>query len=68
MARLAAPFAALVLPPHTARALLAVVWTGAVLAIAVRMLWLHAPRWLYVPLEGYGLTSTLSAVRVSIAL
>jgi len=44
------PFAVLVLPRHTARALLAVVWTGAVLGIAVRMLWLHAPRWLYVPL------------------
>lgn len=44
------PLAVLVLPPHTARALLAVVWTGAVLGIAVRMLWLHAARWLYVPL------------------
>jgi hemolysin III len=44
------PFAVLVLPRHTARALLVVVWTGALLGIVIRMLWLHAPRWLYVPL------------------
>jgi hemolysin III len=44
------PLAVLVLPRHTARVLLAVVWSGALLGIAARMLWLHSPRWLYVPL------------------
>ncbi len=44
------PFAVLVLPHRTARVLLVVVWTGALCGIVLRMLWLHAPRWLYVPL------------------
>ena len=44
------PFAVLVFPTRTAEILLAVVWGGAVLGIGLRMLWLRAPRWVYVPL------------------
>ncbi|MGB9376185.1 MAG: hemolysin III family protein [Mycobacteriales bacterium] len=44
------PFAVLALPRHTATILLTVVWSGAVLGIGLRMLWLRAPRWVYVPL------------------
>ncbi len=43
------PFALLLLPPTTARTLLIVVWTGALIGIAFRVLWLHAPRWVYTP-------------------
>ena len=44
------PYAVLVLPPDSARALLAVVWTGAVAGVAFRVLWVTAPRWFYVPI------------------
>lgn len=44
------PYAVLLLPPGAARTLLAVVWTGAALGVAFRVLWLHAPRWLYTPI------------------
>ncbi|HMA46623.1 MAG TPA: hemolysin III family protein [Frankiaceae bacterium] len=44
------PFALLVLPPGTARTVLAVVWGGAAVGILLRVLWLHAPRLLTVPL------------------
>jgi hemolysin III len=43
------PLALLLLPPSTARVLLIVVWGGAVAGIAMRTLWLGAPRWIYVP-------------------
>ncbi len=43
------PFAVLLLPPGTARTLLAVVWGGAVLGVLFRVLWLRAPRWVYTP-------------------
>lgn len=43
------PFAALLLPPGKARTLLFVVWTGAVLGVLFRVLWVGAPRWLYTP-------------------
>ncbi len=43
------PYAVLLLPPSTARTLLAVVWTGAALGVAFRVLWLRAPRWVYTP-------------------
>lgn len=43
------PFAVLLLPPGTARTLLAVVWGGALAGVAFRVLWLRAPRWLYTP-------------------
>lgn len=44
------PFALLLLPPEEARALLAVVWGGALVGVAVRLLWAGAPRWAFVPL------------------
>ncbi len=43
------PFAVLMLPAGSARTLLAVVWVGALLGAAFQVLWVHAPRWLYVP-------------------
>lgn len=42
------PFA-LLLPSDQARTLLVIVWTGAILGVAFRVLWAGAPRWLYVP-------------------
>lgn len=44
------PFAVLMLPPGSARLLLIVVWVGALLGVAFQILWVHAPRWLYVPI------------------
>lgn len=43
------PLAVLLLPPRTATILLLIVWGGAVLGLLARMLWLDAPRWVYVP-------------------
>ena len=42
------PFA-LMLPRAQAVSLLVIVWTGAVLGVLFRVLWIDAPRWLYVP-------------------
>jgi hemolysin III len=44
------PLAVLLLDASTATVLLVVVWVGAVLGIAARILWLDAPRWVYVPI------------------
>lgn len=44
------PIAALALPPAEGQLLLILVWSGAACGIALRVLWLNAPRWLYVPL------------------
>jgi hemolysin III len=44
------PFAVLMLPASAARVLLSVVWAGAGLGVAFQILWVHAPRWLYVPI------------------
>jgi len=44
------PLSALLLPRTTATVLLAIIWGGAGAGIAMRVLWLHAPRWLYVPI------------------
>lgn len=44
------PFAVLMLPASSARVLLTVVWVGALLGAAFQILWVHAPRWLYVPI------------------
>jgi hemolysin III len=44
------PFAVLMLPASAARVLLTVVWTGALLGAAFQVFWVHAPRWLYVPI------------------
>jgi hemolysin III len=43
------PFSVLLLPEGAARTLLWVVWSGALAGIAFRVLWVGAPRWLYVP-------------------
>ena len=43
------PFAVLLLEPGPARVLLSVVWAGALAGVAFRVLWVGAPRWLYVP-------------------
>jgi hemolysin III len=44
------PIAVLALPPAKSTLLLSLVWGGAILGIAFRVFWIHAPRWLYVPL------------------
>ncbi|MFJ8894265.1 hemolysin III family protein [Leifsonia sp. NPDC102414] len=44
------PLAVLALPPSKGILLLSLVWAGALLGIAFRVFWIHAPRWLYVPL------------------
>lgn len=43
------PFSVLLLDPGPARTLLWIVWTGALIGVAFRVLWVGAPRWLYVP-------------------
>lgn len=42
------PFAVL-LPTDQARTMLLIVWIGAAVGVAFRVLWVGAPRWLYVP-------------------
>lgn len=42
------PFAVALLPGSTGRQLLVVVWSVAALGIVFRVLWVQAPRWLYV--------------------
>ncbi len=44
------PLSILILDAHDARVLLTVVWTGALIGVGLRNLWLGAPRWLYVPI------------------
>lgn len=44
------PLAVILLEGRTATVLLSVIWGGAALGIVSRMLWLGAPRWVYVPL------------------
>jgi len=44
------PITVLALPPGKSTLLLWLVWTGAALGIGFRVFWIHAPRWLYVPL------------------
>lgn len=44
------PLAVNALPFPEGPILLCLVWAGALLGIASRLLWLHAPRWSYVPL------------------
>lgn len=43
------PFSLLLLDDRNSRILLTVVWLGALLGVAFRVLWVGAPRWLYVP-------------------
>ena len=42
------PFAVALLNNHDRDVLLAVVWTGALMGVALRVFWVGAPRWLYV--------------------
>lgn len=44
------PFAVFLLPKSSAIILLIFVWTGALLTAIMRVSWINAPRWLYVPL------------------
>jgi hemolysin III len=44
------PFAVLLLPAHQSSRLLTLVWAGALLGAALRLSWVQAPRWLFVPL------------------
>jgi len=44
------PVAALAMDPDTARWVLIVVWTGALLGVALKVAWPHAPSWLAVPI------------------
>ena len=44
------PLAVLALPSSKGVLLLSLVWGAAVLGIAFRVFWIHAPRWLYVPI------------------
>lgn len=44
------PLTALLLDRRTATTLLLIVWIGAVVGILMRVFWLSAPRWLYVPI------------------
>lgn len=43
------PFTLLLLHGNQAKILLSIVWIGALIGVAFRVLWLGAPRWLYVP-------------------
>ncbi len=43
------PFAITLLDSQSAKALLSVVWGGALVGISFRVLWIGAPRWLYLP-------------------
>ncbi|MFF1634979.1 hemolysin III family protein [Leifsonia sp. NPDC058248] len=44
------PLAVLALPAQKGILLLALVWGAALLGIGFRVFWIHAPRWLYVPI------------------
>ena len=44
------PFALLAMPPHTGAEVLAIVWTGALAGVVLKMSWPSAPRWVGVPL------------------
>jgi hemolysin III len=43
------PISVVLLPRHTAEILLTLVWAGALIGIGMRVFWLSAPRWVYVP-------------------
>jgi hemolysin III len=40
------PFAVLALPPDQGKVLLTIVWTGALIGVAMRVFWIGTPRWL----------------------
>jgi hemolysin III len=43
------PLAVLLLPANSARNLLLIIWSGAILGLLVQLFWSKAPRWVYVP-------------------
>ena len=43
------PLAVALLEPRSAAILLTIAWAGALIGVAFRVFWTHAPRWLYVP-------------------
>src|SRR5258708_10316851 len=43
------PLAVMLLPRRSAEVLLTLVWAGALIGIGMRVFWLSAPRWVYVP-------------------
>ncbi len=43
------PLSWVLLPRPTALLLLTLIWTGALVGVAFRVIWMRAPRWLYVP-------------------
>lgn len=43
------PLAVALLEPRSATILLTIAWAGALIGVAFRVFWTHAPRWLYVP-------------------
>ena len=43
------PFTVVLLPRRQGRILLALIWSGALLGVALRLLWANAPRWLFTP-------------------
>lgn len=44
------PLSVLLLDAPTARTLLIIVWSGALVGLLMRVFWLNAPRWLYTPI------------------
>ncbi|MHA7306271.1 PAQR family membrane homeostasis protein TrhA [Arthrobacter sp. TMN-49] len=44
------PLSALMLPRPTATVLLWMIWLGAIAGVLFRVVWVNAPRWLYVPI------------------
>ncbi|WP_349828664.1 PAQR family membrane homeostasis protein TrhA [Brevibacterium litoralis] len=53
------PLAVLMLPARDATVLLSIMWAGAGLGVAFRLLWTTAPRWLFVPVYiGIGVAGT----------
>jgi hemolysin III len=44
------PFCLLLLPPRNAAVLLAVVWSGALAGVTLKLIWPHVPRWVSAPL------------------
>lgn len=44
------PFTLILLEDPERTALLAIVWTGAILGVLFRIFWSHAPRWIYTPI------------------
>nr|WP_216647927.1 hemolysin III family protein [Isoptericola chiayiensis] len=43
------PLAVALLDPESATVLLSIVWGGAILGLLARVIWMNAPRWVYVP-------------------